>query len=53
MRLKGKGIPGNLAGNPAGDLYAVLGIVQPVAVSEGEKEAYRALSRAFDFNARA
>ncbi len=48
LRLKGKGIPGN----PAGDLYAVLGIVQPAAVSEGEKEAYRALARAFDFNPR-
>jgi len=49
LRLKGKGIPGH----PAGDLYAVLNIVQPAAVNEAEKEAYRALSRAFDFNARA
>ena len=53
LRLKGKGIPGNSAGNPPGDLYAVLRIVQPAAVSDGEKEAYRSLARAFDFNARA
>ena len=48
LRLKGKGIPGD----PPGDLYAVLGIALPPAVSDSEKEAYRAMAKAFDFNAR-
>lgn len=48
LRLKGKGIPGD----PPGDLYAVLGIALPPAVSESEKAAYRAMAKAFDFNAR-
>jgi curved DNA-binding protein len=48
LRLKGKGIPGK----PAGDLYAVLGIVLPPADSESEKESYRTLAKAFDFNPR-
>ncbi|MCK9285088.1 MAG: DnaJ domain-containing protein [Rhodocyclaceae bacterium] len=49
LRLKGRGIPGN----PPGDLYAVLTIVLPPAVGEAEKDAYRALAKAFDFNPRA
>lgn len=49
LRLKGMGIPGN----PPGDLYAVLTIALPPAVSDSEKEAYRAMAKAFDFNARA
>ena len=49
MRLKGKGIPGN----PPGDLYAVLAIALPPADSDSAREAYRALAKAFDFNARA
>jgi curved DNA-binding protein len=49
LRLKGKGIPGN----PPGDLYAVLAIVLPAADSDNAKEAYRAMAKAFDFNARA
>lgn len=48
LRLKGKGIPGN----PPGDLYAVLSIVLPPAVTDSEKEAYRTLSAAFNFNPR-
>ncbi len=49
LRLKGQGIPGN----PPGDLYVVLVIVLPPAVSDSEKDAYRAMAKAFDFNARA
>jgi curved DNA-binding protein len=49
LRLKNKGIPGN----PAGDLYVVLGIVLPPANTESEQEAYRVMSKAFNFNARA
>lgn len=48
LRMKGKGIPGD----PSGDLYALLRIVLPPAVSENEKAAYRAMAKAFDFNAR-
>jgi curved DNA-binding protein len=48
LRLKDKGIPGK----PPGDLYVVLGLVLPTANSESEKEAYRAMAKAFDFNAR-
>lgn len=43
IRLRGRGIPGN----PAGDLYVVLSILVPPAETEAEKEAYRALARAF------
>ena len=49
LRLKGKGIPGN----PAGDLYAVLAIALPPADTDSAREAYRAMAKAFDFNARA
>jgi curved DNA-binding protein len=49
LRLKGKGIPGQ----PPGDLYAVLKIVLPPAGSDSEKEAYRAMAKAFEFDARA
>lgn len=49
MRLKGKGIPGN----PPGDLYVVLEIALPPANSTREKDAYRAMAKAFDFNPRA
>ena len=49
LRLKGRGLPGE----PPGDLYAVLGISLPPATSEADKEAWRALARAFpDFNPR-
>jgi curved DNA-binding protein len=43
LRLKGRGLPGKVPG----DLYAVLGIVLPVAASEADHEAYSALARAF------
>ena len=49
LRLKGKGIPGT----PPGDLYAVLGIVLPPANTDAERDSYRAMEKAFDFNPRA
>lgn len=49
LRLKGKGIPGN----PAGDLYVVLAIALPPADGEKAKAAYEAFAAAFDFNPRA
>jgi len=48
MRLKGRGIPGS----PPGDLYVVLSVALPPADTEGEREAYRAMARAFRFNPR-
>ncbi len=49
LRLKSKGIPGN----PPGDLYVVLGIALPPANTDSEKDAYRAMAKAFNFDARA
>jgi curved DNA-binding protein len=50
LRLKGKGIPGD----PAGDLYALLTVVLPPADSEASRQAYEALKAAAgpQFNAR-
>ncbi|PZP28862.1 MAG: cytochrome C biogenesis protein [Roseateles depolymerans] len=42
LRLKGKGIPGD----PAGDLYAILTIVLPAADSDASRQAYEALKAA-------
>ena len=53
LRLKGKGIPGKGAGNPAGDLYVVLAISLPPANDAEAKAAYAAFSAAFEFNPRA
>ena len=52
LRLKGKGIPSSSANSPAGDEYVVLEITLPAANSDKEKEAYRAMAAAFDFNPR-
>ena len=49
LRLKGRGIPGN----PAGDLYVVLKVVLPPADSETAKQAYREMKRTLKFNPRA
>jgi curved DNA-binding protein len=49
LRLRGRGIPGN----PAGDLYVVLGIVLPKADTDARKAAYNALREAFEFDPRA
>ncbi len=49
MRLKGKGIPGN----PAGDFYVVIQVTLPPADTEAAKAAYRELEKAAPFNPRA
>lgn len=49
LRLKGRGIPGSTPG----DLYVVTTITIPPAENESQKEAYRAMAKAFDFNPRA
>ncbi|MEJ2651678.1 MAG: DnaJ C-terminal domain-containing protein [Gammaproteobacteria bacterium] len=49
LRLRGRGIPGN----PAGDLYVVLDIALPRADNEAAKQAYRDMARTLDFNPRA
>ena len=46
LRLSGLGDAGQ-GGAPAGDLYAVRGIMLPLAASEPDQEAYSALARAF------
>ena len=49
LRLKGRGIP---ASEP-GDLYLVLEVVLPAAVTDGQRAAYSALAQAFPgFDAR-
>lgn len=50
LRLKGKGIPGD----PAGDLYALITIVLPPADSDASRQAYEALkaSAGSQFNPR-
>jgi curved DNA-binding protein len=49
LRLKGKGLPGK----QPGDLYVVLAIALPRAETEEQKDAYRTLQQAFDFQPRA
>ena len=49
LRLKGKGIPGN----PAGDLYVVLTIALPPAGTDAAKRAYETFKAATDFDPRA
>jgi curved DNA-binding protein len=46
LRLKGKGIPGD----PAGDLYAVIVNAAATERSSVAQKAYRALKTAFDFS---
>ena len=53
LRLKGRGLPGNGASTPAGDLYAVLTIALPKADTDAAKSAYRVFGEAFDFKPRA
>ncbi len=48
MRLKGRGIPGN----PAGDLYVVPQITLPIADSEADKELYRKMQQQMAYNPR-
>ncbi len=48
LRLKGRGIPGE----PAGDLYLVLEVVLPSADSERAQEIYHTMARELAFNPR-
>lgn len=49
LRLRGKGIPSQ----PPGDLYAVVSIALPPANTDAQKEAWRTMAQAFDFDPRA
>ena len=49
LRLKGRGIPGQ----PAGDLYLELEVVLPPASNPKARELYQAMARDFAFNPRA
>ncbi|MDK2745314.1 MAG: DnaJ domain-containing protein [Nitrospira sp. BO4] len=48
LRLKGRGIPGE----PAGDLYLVLDLVLPVADTERARQLYRTMAQELAFNPR-
>ncbi len=48
MRLKGRGLPGKLAG----DQFVVLQIQTPPATSDSQKVLYRKMADSFDFNPR-
>lgn len=48
LRLRGKGLPGD----PAGDLYLVLDVVWPPATTEAARAAYQELAKAAPFNPR-
>lgn len=49
LRLKGRGLPGKVPG----DQYVVLSVVVPEAVTEEQKQAYRAMSELWPVNPRA
>ena len=49
LRLKGRGIPGN----PAGDIYVVLSVVAPPADSEQARALYKEMESKLAFNPRA
>lgn len=53
LRLKGRGLPGDLPGDPAGDQYLVLSIAVPAAVSDKAKDLYRELAKESTFSPRA
>lgn len=48
MRLTGKGLPGN----PAGDLFVEIQIHTPVAEDDESREWYQSMQQKFDFNPR-
>ncbi len=48
LRLKGRGIPGN----PAGDLYLVLDVVVPPPVTEAQRALYASMASEMPFNPR-
>lgn len=48
LRLKGRGIPGN----PAGDLYLILDVVLPMADTERARQLYRTMAQELAFNPR-
>ena len=47
LRLRGRGLPSTLPGDPAGDQIVVLEVHAPAPANDGQREAYEALRRAF------
>jgi curved DNA-binding protein len=47
LRLRGRGLPSTLPGDPAGDQIVILEVHAPNAQTEAQREAYLQLSRAF------
>jgi curved DNA-binding protein len=53
LRLKGRGLPGDHPGDPAGDQYLVLNLAVPTVVSDKAKDLYRELAKESNFSPRA
>jgi curved DNA-binding protein len=53
LRLKGHGIPGRAAADPAGDMYLELELVLPPADTPKARELYETMARELAFDARA
>ena len=48
LRLKGRGIPGD----PAGDIYVILSVVTPQATTEATRKLYQEMAKTMAFNPR-
>jgi curved DNA-binding protein len=53
LRLRGRGIPGNASGNPAGEFYVLLQLVLPPANDDKARAAYRKMAEDLVFDPRA
>lgn len=47
LRLRGRGLPSTLPGDPAGDQIVILDVRAPAPTTEAQREAYAALQRSF------
>ena len=52
LRVRGKGLPGNVAGNPPGDLILTLQVVLPPADTPQARELYATMARDMAFDPR-
>lgn len=48
LRLRGRGLPSTLPGDPAGDQIVILEISAPAAASDAQRQAYEQLRRVFE-----
>jgi len=47
LRLRGRGLPATLPGDPAGDQIVIIEVHAPAATDDSQREAYRTLQAAF------